>query len=56
MNKLKTLKIVGTVLSVIGAGVSLGMSVISDKKTDLELDEKVTEKVAGAIAKINEES
>lgn len=56
MDKLKALKIVGTVLSVVGAGVSLGMNAISDKRTDLELDDKVAQKVAEAIAKTNEES
>lgn len=56
MDKLKVLKIVGTVLSVVGAGVSLGMSAISDKRTDIELDNKVAEKVAEAIADLNKES
>lgn len=56
MDKLKTLKIIGAVLSVVGAGVSLGMGAISDKKTDLELEDKVAKKVAEAFADLNKES
>lgn len=56
MDKLKALKIVGAVLSVVGAGVSLGMSAISDKRTDIELDDKVAKKVAEVFADLNKES
>lgn len=41
------MKIAGIALSVVGAGVSLAMNVLDDKK----LDAKVAEKVAEALAK-----
>ena len=43
----KVMKIAGIALSVVGAGVSLAMNVLDDKK----LDAKVAEKVAEALAK-----
>lgn len=43
----KVMKIAGIALSVVGAGVSLAMNALDDKK----LDAKVAEKVAEALAK-----
>ena len=47
MQKDKSIKIGGIVLTLAGAGVSLATSILEDKK----LDAKVTEKVAEALTK-----
>ena len=51
-NKPVVLKIVKVAVTVIGVGVTLATNYFADK----ELDDKVSKKVAEALAKANEES
>jgi hypothetical protein len=49
-DKSKVMKVVGVVLPILGAGVSVASSWFDNKK----LDDTITEKVAEAISKANE--
>lgn len=43
MNNSKTLKIIGTILAICGAGIGLAGSYISDKRQSLEISEQIDE-------------
>ena len=46
MNNIKSFKVIGVVLTVIGAIVSIGSGLVSEKLLDAKLDEKIAEQVS----------
>lgn len=54
MNKKDVFKIVGLVLTVLGAIAGVGSSIASEKRQDIEIDEKVNDAVDKKFGEMSE--